>query len=95
MQQTFKEFLEEALKTNNPSHGYSGQLKGSQSEIQAMWKETFGKVQAATGEKDELKVRNYLDSAHGRHLASFENDAEYIKKDFKKFSKTYKPEQYD
>lgn len=93
--QSFTEFLAEAMKSNNASHGYSGQLKGSQSEIQAKWNETFSKVQKATGEKDELKVRNYLDSAHGRHLVSFENDAEYIKKDFKRFSKTYKPEQYE
>lgn len=95
MLQTFKEFLEEALRTNNPSYGYSGQILGNESVREAKWKETFAKVQKATGEKDELKIRNYLDSAHGRHLYKMEDDVEYIKKDFKRFSRSYKPEHYE
>ena len=94
----FTEFLadclNESVKSANPAHGYSGELRGSQSEIRTQWNETFAKVKAATGEKDDTKVRDYLDSAHGRHLIKSEDDVAYIKKDFAKFSKTYNPKNF-
>ena len=44
--------------------------------------------------KPNVMVKHYLDSVHGRHLKGNEN-AEYIKKDFGKFKKTYKPEMHE
>jgi hypothetical protein len=46
-------------------------------------------------DSDDKTVKHYLDSAHGRHLVGHENDHDHIKKDFKKFSKYYKPEMHE
>ena len=44
--------------------------------------------------KPNVMVKHYLDSQHGRHLKGNETNHEYIKKDFAKFKKSYKPEHF-
>lgn len=62
-------------------------------------------VRTVTG-TDAKTAKHYLDSVHGRHLADVHNDnatrklaashvTNYIKKDFEKFKKHYKPELFE
>lgn len=63
------------------------------------------RVREITGEHPKV-AKHYLDSAHGRHLADVHNDnakkkltdnhiTNYIKKDFAKFKKNYKPDLFE
>ncbi len=51
------------------------------------------KVRSLTGTNSTM-AKHYLDSTHGRHLAGYEDDHEYIKRDFLKFAKKYKTDQF-
>lgn len=89
--------IEEA-KTNNEGYGYHGKFDSEKAD------DEFNKAHAAVKSVvgDMLKdhespttvVRDYLDSARGRHLSDL-NDSDYIKKDFGKFMKKYKPELFE
>jgi hypothetical protein len=57
-------------------------------------------VAAAAGHLQDVRkpnviVKHYLDSRHGRHLASHEKDHNYIAHDFKRFKKSYNPKHFD
>lgn len=63
------------------------------------------RVREITGEHPKV-AKHYLDSVHGRHLADVHNDnakkkltdnhiTDYIKKDFAKFKKHYKPDLFE
>jgi hypothetical protein len=76
--------------TGNPGNGYHGACASPDEK----YKETHAHVKNLT-DGDDKTVKHYLDSTHGRHLAGREDDHEYIKKDFKKFKKYYKPEMHE
>lgn len=88
----------EGMKSNNEGFGYHGELamKEGSEKAHETFKKKAAEVKAITGESDAKTVRDYLDSTRGRHLADMgeKADAEYIKKDFAKFKKTYDPEDY-
>lgn len=69
------------------------------------YKKMHQTVRSLTGEHPKV-VKHYLDSKHGRHLADVHNDNttrrlavshvhNYIKKDFAKFKKHYKPDLFE
>jgi hypothetical protein len=78
------------VATGNPHYGYHGAQQTADDKYEA----THKHVKNLT-DGDDKTVKHYLDSAHGRHLAGRENDHEYIKKDFKKFKKHYRPEMHE
>mgnify|MGYP003352184041 CR=1 FL=1 len=51
----------------------------------------FHAVVKALTDGDDKTVKHYLDSGHGKGLVGREEDHDYIKKDFKKFMKYYRP----
>lgn len=61
------------------------------------YKKMHSHIKKLTGSGD-VKTRHYLDSKHGRHLHDSEVSGkatdEHIKKDFGKFSRSYKPEHH-
>jgi len=81
--------LKEAA-TGNPGNGYHGAVQSPDEKYEATHKHVKNLTDA-----DDKTVKHYLDSAHGRHLAGREEDHEYIKKDFKKFKKYYRPEMHE
>jgi hypothetical protein len=81
------------MKTGNPGFGYHGQHQTTHNGDEA-YKKIHAHVKSLT-DSDDKTVKHYLDSAHGRHLVGHENDHDHIKKDFKKFSKYYKPEMHE
>ena len=91
--------LDEAT-TGNEGYGYHGQHHSTNAAV--AYKRAHALVKKHAGEAGHLKdaknpgkmVTHYLDSTHGRHLKGNEN-AEYIKKDFGKFKKNYKPEMHE
>lgn len=84
-------------KTGNPHYGYHGyhsrDQKKSPEEADKAYAKTHGKVKRLTGAED-ITVKHYLDSRHGRHLGGKEHDTNYIKKDFRRFKKTYNPQNF-
>ena len=76
--------------TGNPHQGYHGAQQSADDKYEA----THKHVKNLT-DGDDKTVKHYLDSSHGRHLAGREDDHEYIKKDFKKFKKYYRPEMHE
>jgi hypothetical protein len=85
--------LRNEATTGNPGFGYHGQHK-TEHDADAAYKKIHAHVKSLT-DSDDKTVKHYLDSAHGRHLVGHENDHDHIKKDFKKFSKYYKPEMHE
>lgn len=90
-----EEEMKESVKTANPGKGYHGEHPADKAD--AKYAEMFHKVRKSivAGNATDKKIKNYLDSTHGRHLAGRENDTEYLHKDFKRFEKTYNPEHFD
>ena len=87
-----------AVKSGNEGGGYyntSHNVKhgGNETKTKAGYAKTHADVKKHTGGQD-THVRDYLDSKRGRHLVGKEQDKGYIKKDFAKFSKTYKASDY-
>ena len=82
--------LRNEAMTGNPGNGYHGSVQSPDEKYEA----THKHVKNLT-DGDDKTVKHYMDSTHGRHLAGRENDHEYIKKDFKKFKKYYKPEMHE
>ena len=95
------EELDEEVKTGNEGRGYHGEHPSGTADKK--YSATHATVKKVAGEAGHLKtakqpntmVKHYLDSQHGRHLAGREGDHEYIKKDFGKFAKSYKPEMHE
>lgn len=85
--------LRNEATTGNPGFGYHGQHK-TEHDADEAYKKIHAHVKSLT-DSDDKTVKHYLDSAHGRHLVGHENDHDHIKKDFKKFSKYYKPEMHE
>jgi hypothetical protein len=85
--------LRNEATTGNPGYGYHGQHQ-STNDADDAYKKIHAHVKSLT-DSDDTTVKHYLDSAHGRHLVGHENDHDHIKKDFKKFSKYYKPEMHE
>ena len=85
--------LRNEATTGNPGFGYHGQHK-TEHDADEAYKKIHAHVKSLT-DSDDKTVKHYLDSAHGRHLVGREQDHEYVKKDFKKFSKYYKPEMHE
>jgi hypothetical protein len=99
--------IKEAAKTGNEGHGYHGQAYNAASGDNKMaaadkaYSSAHATVKKHAG--DHLKdvknpnkmVTHYLDSKLGRHLHGNEHDADYVKKDFGRFKKTYKPEMHE
>lgn len=99
------ELFEAASKplTNNPGNGFHGQAmlkhKNDNAKAHAEYRKMHAKVKDMAGEaghltnskKPNIMVRDYLDSKRGRHVADYQNDDKYIKKDFGQFAKTYDP----
>jgi hypothetical protein len=85
--------LRNEATTGNPGFGYHGQHK-TEHDADEAYKNIHAHVKSLT-DSDDKTVKHYLDSAHGRHLVGREQDHEYVKKDFKKFSKYYKPEMHE
>ena len=83
------EQVEEAV-TSNPGHGYHGQHSDNADQ---KYSKMHAKVRSLTGTNSTM-AKHYLDSTHGRHLAGYEDDHEYIKRDFLKFAKKYKTDQF-
>lgn len=72
----FRQRLDEAIKTNNHKFGYHGTVKGKDdAEKAARYAAVAKDIIRATGEPNERKVRDYLDSPHGRLLADIHNDS--------------------
>ncbi len=95
-----KESVDEglAIKSGNEGGGYyntSHNVKhgGNETKTKSGYAKTHADVKKHTGGED-THVRDYLDSKRGRHLVGKEQDKGYIKKDFAKFSKTYKASDY-
>jgi hypothetical protein len=92
--------LDESVATGNPGRGYHGEHDSDKAD--SAYSKAHSMVKKVAGEsghmrdvkKPNVMVKHYLDSVHGRHLKGNEN-AEYIKKDFGKFKKTYKPEMHE
>jgi nicotinic acid mononucleotide adenylyltransferase len=84
-----EESLDE-VATGNPGNGYHGQHQSADDKYEATHKHIKNLTDA-----DDKTVKHYMDSTHGRHLAGREEDHEYIKNDFKKFKKYYKPEMHE
>lgn len=93
--------LDEAVESGNKGNGYHGQHDSEVADKKYSAMHT--KVKKIAGEAGHLRdakkpnvmVKHYLDSKHGRHLAGNEHDHEYIKKDFGRFKKAYKPELHE
>ena len=87
--------MKESVKTANPGKGYHGEHPADKAD--AKYAEMFHKVRKSivAGNASDKKIKNYLDSTHGRHLVGRENDTEYLHKDFKRFEKTYNPQHFD
>ena len=85
--------LRNEATTGNPGFGYHGQHK-TEHDADEAYKNIHAHVKSLT-DSDDKTVKHYLDSAHGRHLVGREQDHEYVKKDFKKFTKYYKPEMHE
>lgn len=93
--------LDEAVESGNKGYGYHGQHESDVADKK--YSAMHAKVKKIAGEAGHLKdakkpnvmVKHYLDSRHGRHLAGNEGDHEYIKKDFGRFKKTYKPDLHE
>ena len=93
--------LDEAVQSGNKGHGYHGQHDSDVADKK--YSAMHSKVKSVAGEaghmrdvkKPNVMVKHYLDSVHGRHLAGNESNQEYIKKDFGKFKKSYKPEMHE
>jgi hypothetical protein len=81
------------VKTGNPGYGYHGQHQTTHNGDDA-YEKIHAHVKSLT-DSDDKTVKHYLDSAHGRHLVGHEDNHEHIKKDFKKFSKYYRPEMHE
>jgi hypothetical protein len=81
------------VKTGNPGYGYHGQHQTTHNGDEA-YEKIHAHVKSLT-DSDDKTVKHYLDSAHGRHLVGHEDDHEHIKKDFKKFSKYYRPAMHE
>lgn len=91
------------ILTNNPGYGYHGiadrKHKGDLNKSHAEYNKMHAKVKDWAGEaghlalakKPNVMVRDYLDSARGRHLEGLEADDKYIKKDFGHFARSYDP----
>lgn len=92
--------LDEAVATGNPGRGYHGEHDSDKAD--AAYSKAHSMVKKVAGDaghmrdvkKPNVMVKHYLDSQYGRHLKGNEN-VEYIKKDFGKFKKTYKPEMHE
>ena len=87
-----------AVKSGNEGGGYYNTSHnvnhgGNETKTKAGYAKTHADVKKHTGGQD-THVRDYLDSKRGRHLVGKEHDKGYIKKDFAKFSKTYKASDY-
>ena len=87
-----------AVKSGNEGGGYyntshNANHGGNETKTKAGYAKTHADVKKHTGGQD-THVRDYLDSKRGRHLVGKEQDKGYIKKDFAKFSKTYKASDY-
>jgi hypothetical protein len=88
--------LDEAVETGNPGHGYHGQSPEKYSATHAHVKKIVGAEGHLAAVKTPNKlIKHYLDSAHGRHLAGMEHDHGYIKRDFKRFTKGYRADQFE
>lgn len=81
------------VKTGNPGFGYHGQHQTTHNGDDA-YEKIHAHVKSLT-DSDDKTVKHYLDSAHGRHLVGHEDNHDHIKKDFKKFSKYYRPEMHE
>jgi hypothetical protein len=95
------DILDEAVESGNKGNGYHGQHDSEVADKK--YSAMHAKVKKVAGEAGHLRdakkpnvmVKHYLDSKHGRHLAGNEHDHEYIKKDFGRFKKAYKPELHE
>jgi hypothetical protein len=84
-----KRQIEEAT-TGNPGGGYHGTHVSADDR----YDEIHAHVKNLT-DADDKTVKHYLDSGHGTRLAGKEEDHAYIKKDFDKFMKYYRPKSYE
>ncbi len=84
-----KRQIEEAA-TGNPGGGYHGTHVSADDR----YDEIHAHVKNLT-DADDKTVKHYLDSGHGTRLAGKEEDHAYIKKDFDKFMKYYRPKSYE
>ena len=85
--------LKEAATTGNPGSGYQGQHSVANNSEEAY--ANFHAVVKALTDGDDKTVKHYLDSGHGKGLVGREEDHDYIKKDFKKFMKYYRPTMHE
>ena len=82
--------LRNEAATGNPGGGYHGACGTADDMYSDMHKHVKNLTDA-----DDKTVKHYLDSGHGEKLAGREQDHDYIKADFKKFMKYYRPEMHD
>ena len=94
------------FKTRNPSHGYHGEVAAKHgSDGAAHLYAKMHRVVSDVVKEHPSVIRDYLDSVHGRHLHDVKTQGNgeeesphvkaYIRKDFTKFKKTYKPEHFN
>jgi hypothetical protein len=76
--------------TGNPGAGYHGTVPTADEK----YEELHAHIKNLTDGDDKM-VKHYLDSGHGTKLAGKEEDHAYIKSDFDKFMKYYRPKVYD
>lgn len=91
---SFTQFLLAEMKTNNEGRGYHGEIKGSVAAADKAFKTAFDIVKSVTKERDDKKVRNFLDSKYGRHFHGNEKDEANLKTQFRKFSIGYRESDY-
>jgi hypothetical protein len=89
-------------KSNNPKNGFYGTVKGDKDKA---WNAMHTRVNKLTGEANDTKIRDFLDSDHGRHIArtllepDYDGDGEkkvdgHIKTSWSNFHKSYKPSKF-
>lgn len=84
--------------SSNKGRGYHGEVwknqNGDKKAAETSYHKFANKVMNHTGEKDPRAVKHYLDSVHGRFLQGKERDSNYIKLDYARFKRAYKPENF-
>ncbi len=88
----------DALPSRNRRYGYFG---GNQDEPEPLkkkkWKSIFDRVSSLTGETNQKKIRDFLDSSAGRHIhdqeGSESQDREIVSW-WKHFNKSYDPRDF-
>lgn len=86
------------FRSGNYGKGYHGEVfkkhRGDKKAADRAYHETAQRVMKHVGEKNPRAVQHYLDSVHGRFLRGRENKSAYIKLDYARFKKAYKPENF-